>query len=388
MMILCFELLEVYMKKIAFAGSFDPITNGHLWVIEEGLQIADKLLLFIAYNPNKKAKFSIEEKEEIIDKALKERGIRQLVEVIVLKNEYAAYSALQAGCDYSIRGIRNAADFDYESLIQQTNRDVLMGTKTLFVMPPKDLESVSSSFVKNLVGPPGWHWHIKRLLPTSAYNVWLRQYIKEMVFNYMGLQCNEETKLDFVKDIIEHYSDKNRFYHNVDHIVHCFQELEWAILNGSIKKEIYEDVALAIATHDIIYGMNDPIMSDEELSAQWLEKFLSKINENRLEAVNLVRSTEHLSGKYELNTEKEKLLNSIDLAILAQNEKIYQLYTENVRKEYSFVDESLFNQGRLNALTILSKKNLYPHQAFKHYEKRALKNLDKEIEKLKLLIKE
>lgn len=371
----------ITMKKIAFAGSFDPITNGHLWVIEEALQIAEEVVVFIASNSQKVSYFSIEEKKSMIRASLEERGIGSRVTIVVLKNEYAAYSALQAGCDYSIRGIRSAADFDYESLIQQTNRDILMGTKTLFVMPPRDLESVSSSFIKSLIGPPGWHWHIKELVSQPVYLALMKKYVTRMVCNYMGLLISEDEKKKFVDQLFTHYGD-NRFYHNIEHIVHTFQELEWAIANHNIPDSIYQDVALALAGHDIVMGAKDSQFSDEELSAQWMEQWLESHGLVRPDIGPMILSTQHLSGKYTLTTEKEKLINSIDLAILAQNDKVYNWYTIGVRQEYSFVSDNDFNIGRLSALETLLNKTLFPSAYLAHYEIKAKNNIKKEIKVL------
>lgn len=370
------------MKKIAFAGSFDPLTNGHLWVIKEGLKIAKEVLLFIAHNSSKNALFSIDEKEAMIKQSLKEAGIENKVQVVVLKNEYAAYSALKAGCKYSIRGIRGGPDFDYESLIQQTNRDVLKGTKTLFVMPPGNLESVSSSYVKSLIGPPTWHWRIKGFLPNAVYMAWLKKYVSKMVVDYMDLNCSNEVKMQFVDNLFTAYGQEDRHYHTIEHIVHCFQELEWAIVNFNLSKDLYADIALAIAAHDYIYGAKNPEWSDEKLSGLWLEQFLQSINQSRPDAVNLVYSTEHLSGKYTITTEKEKIMNSIDLAVLGQEVGIYNWYKKGVRKEYSFVSDPDFNKGRIGALKTLLSKRLYPSEYFSHYEESAIKNIQREIKKL------
>ncbi len=73
----------------------------------------------------------------------------------VVQGDYTARAAKRHGIDYLIRGIRNTADFDYENLIQRANVDVLHGAKTIFVMPPRDLGSVSSSFVRGVTGAGG-----------------------------------------------------------------------------------------------------------------------------------------------------------------------------------------------------------------------------------------
>lgn len=365
------------MKKVAFAGSFDPITNGHLWVVEEGLQIAEEVVLFIAHNSNKNALFSLEEKEQMIKLALIERNIADKVQVVVLKNEYAAYAAIRYNCEFAIRGIRSAADFDYEALIQQTNRDIIHGVRTLFVMPPRDLESVSSSYIKSLMGPPGWHWKIKNFVPHSVYLALIKKYIAKTINSSSGF-TNEIAKTQLINTVFEEY-ESGRYYHNLEHIAHCYQELEWLKSNYDIDQEIYQDIVVGIATHDLIYNAKDPILSDEQLSATWIQDFLNKYNENRPEISNIVHSTEHLSGKYIITTEKEKIMNSIDLAILAQPADIYNWYTKSIRKEYSDVPEQEFYKGRKKALETLLTKELYPSSYFSHYDNLAKHNIKQEI---------
>lgn len=364
------------MKKIAFTGSFDPITKGHLCVVQEGLEIAEKVVLMIAVNPNKKYMFAEEERKEMIFKSLVEYGIEDKVEIVISRNEYVAQSAIDFGCDYLIRGIRSAVDFDYESLIQKANTEVLGGAKTIFVMPPRDLESVSSSFIKNLLGPVGWHWNIKKFITNAVYDALIRQYMSNCIDKYTGLILNKEEKEKFLNDVLKNY--ENRPYHNIDHIVHCFQELEWFLINNNRNEDInIQDVGLSIIAHDIIYGAKQK-ESDEELSAKWLENYLKTINQFRREPIDIVLSTAHLSGKYKVDTPEKKLMTSIDLAILGQRKEIYERYANNVRKEYSFVNDNDYIQGRMKAIDFLSNQLLFLNETFSKYEEKAKDNMNKE----------
>ena len=160
------------MKEIAFSGTLDPITNGHMWVIGEARALADEVTIFLSENTLKRPQFSAEERKRIVEQSAAERGWDN-VRVVIVKSDYTARVAKKRGIDYLIRGIRNTSDFDYENLIQQTNVDVLQGAKTIFVMPPRDLGSVSSGFVRNLQGPVGWHWNMKKFVPRPAYQAWI-----------------------------------------------------------------------------------------------------------------------------------------------------------------------------------------------------------------------
>lgn len=368
------------MKKIAFTGSFDPITKGHLWVVQEGLEIAEKVVLMIAVNPAKKYMFSEEERKDMIFKSLVEYGIEDRVEIVLSKNEYVAQSAIDFGCDYLIRGIRSFVDFDYESLIQKANTEVLGGAKTIFVMPPRDLESVSSSFIKNLLGPVGWHWNIKKFITNAVYDALIKNYISACVTKYTGLNLNEKQKEDFINIIIKEY--EGRPYHNIDHIVHCFQELEWFLSNSNKNHNInIEDVGLAIIAHDIVYGAKQKQL-DEELSAQWLENYLKIIGQERQSVIDIVLSTAHLSGKYKVDTPEKELMTSIDLAILGQPENIYKRYSDSVRKEYNFVNDNDYVEGRIKAISFLMEHKLFLNETFKKYEEKAKTNMEREKIKL------
>ncbi len=171
------------MKKIAFSGSFDPITNGHMYVLKEGLLLADKVLLIIAVNPDKKTLFTEKERENMIYQTLLEHHIEDKVDILISKKEFVAQIALENDCQYLIRGIRNGVDFDYESLIQKANTEILQGAKTIFIMPPRELESVSSSFIKNFVGPVGWHWYVQKFVSQSVYRFIRKKY------RVFGFEC-------------------------------------------------------------------------------------------------------------------------------------------------------------------------------------------------------
>jgi predicted metal-dependent HD superfamily phosphohydrolase len=188
-----------------------------------------------------------------------------------------------------------------------------------------------------------------------------------------------------MSEMVKHYT-KNRCYHGLDHIVHCYQELEWAIVNFNLTPDIYNNVAIGILAHDIFYNEKNIEKTDEELSAIWLDNYLDSINFENKTSVNLVLSTAHLSGKYELKTEQEKLMSSIDLAILAQKHDEYKWYANGIRKEYSFVDDKTFNYGRIQALEKLSSGKIYHSVCFSKYEQKALNNINKEINYLKTII--
>ncbi len=382
------------MNKIAFAGTFDPLTNGHLWVIEEGLKIANKVVVFVAQNINKKTMFSAEKRKEMIQKTLNEKKLQDKVDVVIVRNEYVAKRALEEGAEYLIRGIRSAGDFDYEQLIQKTNTDILKGAKTIFVMPPPSLDSVSSSFVKSFIGPVGWHWNIKNFLPYSVYEEWLNHYVLQFFETEVVKMSTEMVQSQVQKDkvnefrnlLLTQYQGAKRNYHNLEHIAHCIQEFLWARENHYSDDVNYRQLALAILAHDIIYKDDELIKqkinlsgSDERKSAQVIEHFFGK---DFYYACQIIEATQHTSNlSFELD-ETMKLMRSIDLAILGQEEHIYEQYIQDIRAEYMEYNEYDYRMGRKKVLEKFAQAQLFEHPAFYHYEQFAKDNIQKELNKM------
>ena len=366
------------MDNIVFAGSFDPITNGHLWVIKEALNISKKVTVFIAENPAKKSFFTKQQKAKLIFDTCVENGIEDRVSVHIIQNQFIAQASIDFGAEYMIRGIRSGIDFDYESVLQHANTDLIRGAKTLFVMPPRDLESVSSSFVKSLIGPVGWHMYVKKLVPLSVYNEIIKEYLIGQ-FKKHGL---DETYHQMIDYCLFNYDLPGRYYHNVEHIIQCVSELDKLVTEFPyrILPLDVQNLLLAILFHDVVYGQKSP-QSDEELSAEKLSGFIvNKPHHNK--AVEYILLTQHLSQKRKENlTEAEKIMISIDLSILGQNPDLYNEYAQNIRKEYSYAPDIDYAKGRISALnTILANPPIFPSTCFSKYEARAHSNIKNEIQ--------
>ncbi|MCC2645777.1 MAG: coaD [Burkholderiales bacterium] len=152
-----------YLPKIAvYAGSFDPITNGHLWMIEQSCKIFDKLIVAIGENANKTYTFRLEERMELIRSTITRLSN---VEVTNFKNLFLVDYAKSIGANFIVRGIRNYTDYDYEKSIRHINSDLSNEITTVFLMPPRNFAEVSSSMVKGLVGSAGWEKIAKKYLP-------------------------------------------------------------------------------------------------------------------------------------------------------------------------------------------------------------------------------
>jgi pantetheine-phosphate adenylyltransferase len=146
-------------KKAVYAGSFDPITKGHEWVIWEALQIFESLTVAIAINPAKKYTFDLEERQQLIRGCFPDALRNPLgtgIELAAIGNEFLVDWANDHDYTHLIRGIRNATDFEFEQAMRNINRDRMPTVETVFLIPPRELCETSSSMVKSLVGVNGW----------------------------------------------------------------------------------------------------------------------------------------------------------------------------------------------------------------------------------------
>lgn len=375
------------MKKIAFSGTLDPITNGHMWVIGEARSMADEVTVFLSENPFKKPQFPAEERKQIIERSAAQRGW-QNVRVIIVKGDYTARAAKKHGIDYLIRGIRNTADFDYENLIQQTNVDVLHGAKTIFVMPPRDLGSVSSSFVKALQGPVGWHWSMKKFVPEPAYDAWILDWLRkewESLWSYHKAEPQRIANADrwFSRLIgISSYGGPARRYHNLDHLVHGLTEIKvWASNTGADQNDI-DTMKKAFWFHDAVYEHAHDSVSNEEASARmWLGSALDETGAE--EPAALIRATDHFQES-SIDHRLKNVMLGVDLAILGQDDDVYDGYADAIRAEYGNVPEPVYRENRCKALIHLHEKaearQLYGDSYFaEQYNERAMANMAREI---------
>lgn len=139
------------MRKVLYPGSFDPITYGHMNVVEQALAIFDKVVIAVLVNRNKSGGwFSLEERKAIIEEIYKDNPN---VEVIAVNGRVAAVDvALNNGCNTMVTGLRDLTDFAYEKHKAEVNFAISEGnvnTVALFASPKNT--TISSSTVKELV---------------------------------------------------------------------------------------------------------------------------------------------------------------------------------------------------------------------------------------------
>jgi pantetheine-phosphate adenylyltransferase len=149
-----------------YAGSFDPLTVGHLWMIEQGVVLFERLVVAVGINPEKRYTFPMRDRLTMLHESL--RRFRNL-SVTSFSNSYLIDYAQEIGATHILRGIRSESDYEYERTMRNINGDLDSGICTVFLMPPRDIAEVSSSMVKGLVGPKGWRRVVRKYVPVPVY---------------------------------------------------------------------------------------------------------------------------------------------------------------------------------------------------------------------------
>lgn len=155
-------------KRAIYAGSFDPLTLGHLWVIKQAAQLFDELTVAIGENPGKKYLFSVKQRKKHVEEALKSLKIGKNISIEVIHNKFLVKYAEDMKIPYLVRGIRGPNDFNYELVMNQVNREMSPQIETIYLIPPAELSQISSSMVKGLVGPDGWEKVIQKYIPKNV----------------------------------------------------------------------------------------------------------------------------------------------------------------------------------------------------------------------------
>ncbi len=135
------------MSQIAiYPGTFDPITNGHLDIIKRAAKLFDKVIVAVAMNTGKSPLFTMEERKDMIAKAVKKIPN---VEVDLFSGLIVEYCQ-QQGATALIRGLRAVSDFEYEFQMALLNRKIGKDVESVFLMPKEKYTYLSSSMIKEI----------------------------------------------------------------------------------------------------------------------------------------------------------------------------------------------------------------------------------------------
>ena len=134
------------MRSAIYPGSFDPLTNGHLSLIQRGLKMFDSLIVAIAVNPKKTPLFSVEERKELIRGAV---GNDPRVIIDDFQGLLVDY-AKKRGVNVVLRGLRAVSDFEFEFQLANMNRRLSSDLETVFMMTGEDYFYISSNLVREV----------------------------------------------------------------------------------------------------------------------------------------------------------------------------------------------------------------------------------------------
>ena len=149
-------------KRIAvYPGTFDPVTNGHIDIIQRAIKLFDKIIVAVALNPRKNPMFPIEQRVDFIQQGLKEL---KDVDVIPFSNLLIEF-AQSKKASVIIKGLRAVSDFEYELQMGLMNRNLDEKMETLFMIPSQEFSFLSSNFVKEIARHGG---DVHKLVPRGV----------------------------------------------------------------------------------------------------------------------------------------------------------------------------------------------------------------------------
>lgn len=373
-------------RKAVYAASLDPITNGHLNVIERVAPLFDELTVVVAVDSRKSYMFTPDERVSMAKAAVVHLPN---VKVDVVIGGYVVKYAASHKASVIVRGLRNFADLEGEQVLAIENRRIAPSVETLLVPCLPELVQVSSSMVKSHMGAdPEWEDQVACSVPAAVLLKLKEKYIlSKAIKHWASLMAeigNPKGAKDVFNRLVKAYGEPHRFYHTLEHIVEMLDEAELAI--GSFQNPVA--VMLAIWFHDSVYetGKSDnrAVYFSETLSASKAEQELARLElpTSLIEVVKSLIMVTSYAAK--ANDNDACYLSDLDLAILGKSPKKFDLYEQQIRQEYAHVADDLFRERRKMILRrIIDERPLFQTEPFRRqYETVARDNLARSIAKL------
>jgi len=391
------------MRRAVYAGSFDPITLGHLWMIEQGCRLFDELIVAIGVNPEKHYLFPLADRLDMLRHVTSHCPN---VKIASFENLFLVRYAHQVQADFILRGIRNEQDYQYERGMRYVNAELDANVQSVFLVPPRELVEVSSSFVKGLVGPNDWEPVLRRYVPEAVFHLFVQRFghidnsmppeppdapSMDLAWNsddasdlhkrwkrtWLGLGVSTDL-IPQIAALIIAYQNADRHYHNLRHIADCLRELDTV---RSLCQHPHA-IEAAIWYHDIVY---DPARPDnEQRSAEVATQDLRAAGVSPSvvdEICRLILATKHDAPPTDQDAQ---VLADIDLSILGKPWPIFKAYEHAISQEYKYLPDAAFRQGRADFLRrFLQRPSLFFTQAMQgRYESAARENIRRSIERL------
>ncbi len=378
-------------RKAVYPASFDPITNGHLNIIERVSPLYDEVILFIAVDPRKTYLFSPEERLKMVKQSVTHF---KNVTVQISTNCYAVEHAQKLGAQVLIRGLRNMQDMEGEEIMATENRSICPEIETIWIPCLPHLRHVSSSMIKTHIGADNnWKKQVARSVPKEVVKKLNEKYIFtkarkhwDSLMRDLGI-TDYEVSNSLFESLIRSYTGSDRFYHNLEHIVNMLDALE-KLEVADIKN--YNALRMAIWYHDKIYETktkrHSKIGSNEARSAYQMELDMEKLHMSPgfiKKTSKLILATEHKNKPVESDA---RILVDLDLIIFGMSEEVFDEYEAGIRKEYAWMPDKDFYPGRKFILERFRKRKfIYSTKLYRQkYDHQAKDNLKRSIEMLQL----
>lgn len=159
------------MRTALFAGSFDPIHNGHLDIISRAQKMYDELTIAVTVNLSKKSLFTPEERVALIEELTRDMPNVKVTRIDGLRADYVN----EQGFTADIRSLRNTADFNYEMPIAQGSAYLYNNTETVFLFTDPKWSFLSSTMIKEVASLGG---DVRSWVPANVYRCILEKYKK------------------------------------------------------------------------------------------------------------------------------------------------------------------------------------------------------------------
>ncbi|MCK4894097.1 MAG: pantetheine-phosphate adenylyltransferase [Calditrichia bacterium] len=160
------------MKRAIYPGTFDPITYGHLDILNRAIKLFDEIIITIAVNPGKEPLFSLDERRKLIDKTLETHSNKTQIKIEGFDGLLVNF-AMEKKASAIIRGLRAVSDFEYEFQMALMNRRLSDGISTVFMMPHEKYTYLNSTIVKEVARLGG---NISNFVPPEVEQALLKKF--------------------------------------------------------------------------------------------------------------------------------------------------------------------------------------------------------------------